>query len=99
MNEYTMSLSKEVCDKINKDLYMLLITISPGIRIINVEAYTRVTGHEPCISSVFMLPGIGSYSTIIKGKKLHVHNSTLQSYGNIAFGSISEQYVHHINKK
>jgi hypothetical protein len=89
MNKYLLSLDKNICDKIDIDLYYLLTTTFTSVKILDVEKFEICEKYEPCVSSIFVVSEGGSYYD----GDIEIYNGTLSSIKNVSFGSIGNKYM------
>ena len=103
MNGCNIPIDKSICDEVGESLYEILMHYKIK-SVLDVSAFVKKNGYEPCISSIFLYGGGGSYCfENDDGETVHIHNGTLAAVRKgddfITFSDESDEYTEILRKR
>ena len=96
MNNHLYPFNQALAESISPEITQYMTKHFDKISVINQKEFAEKNGYEPCISSIFNVCHGGSFSYLIDGEEVSIHNGTLLRFphpgGNIPFYKFNKLY-------
>ena len=96
MNNHSYPFNQALAESISPEITQYMTKHFDKISVINQKEFAEKNGYEPCISSIFNVCRGGSFSYLIDGEEVSIHNGTLLRFphpgGSIPFYKFNKLY-------